>query len=248
MVGGGIAGMEAARVAALRGHKVTLYEKGDRLGGHFIPGSAPEFKQDRGLLRGYYSTQLTKLGVKIELKKEVTPKLVEEMKPEVVIIATGSTPIIPEVPGIEKDIVVTAIDLLLGQKKAGERVIVAGGGLVGCETAVYLAQQGKRVTIVEILDRILSGIFEANRQYLFKLLAENYVSVLTNASLGRVTDEGAIVVNKRRRYEAELKADTVVLALGLKPERGLIEALEGKVPELHVIGDSEEPRKIMDAV
>lgn len=248
VVGGGVAGMEAARVAALRGHKVTLYEKGDRLGGHLIPGSVPDFKRDLALLRDYYTTQLAKLGVKIEMRKEVNPKLVEERKPEVVIIATGSTPIIPEVPGIEREIVVTAIDLLLSRKQAGDRVVVAGGGLVGCETAVYLAQQGKRVTVVEVLDRILTGVFEANRQHLLKLLAENYVSVLTNARLGRVTDEGAIVVNKRRRYEAELKADTVVLALGLKPERELAQALEGKVPELHVIGDSEEPRKIMDAV
>lgn len=248
VVGGGIAGMEAARVAALRGHKVALYEKGDRLGGHLIPGSVPEFKRDVALLRDYYTTQLKKLGVKIELGKEVTPRLVEEMKPEVVIMATGSTAIVPDIPGIEKGIVVTAIDLLLGQKKAGERVIVAGGGLVGCETALYLAQQGKRVTIVEMLEEIIPDVFEANKQHLLKLLAENYVSVLTNARLGRVTDEGAIVVNKRRRYEAELKADTVVLALGLKPERGLIEALQGKVPELHVIGDCEEPRKIMDAV
>lgn len=248
VVGGGVAGMDAARVAALRGHKVTLCEKGDRLGGHLIPGSVPEFKRDLALLRDYYATQLAKLSVKIELGKEVTPKLVVEMKPEVVIMATGSTPIVPEIPGIEKDIVVTAIDVLLGRKMAGERVIVAGGGLVGCETAVYLAQQGKRVTVVEMLEEIIPDVFEANKQHLLKLLAENGVSVLTDASLGRVTDDGAIVVNKRRRYEAELKADTVVLSLGLKPERGLIEALEGKVPELHVIGDCEEPRKIMDAV
>jgi len=248
VVGGGVAGMEAARVAALRGHKVTLYEKGDRLGGHLIPGSVPEFKQDVGLLRDYYATQLAKLGVKVELGKEVTPKLVEEMKPEVLIVATGSTPIVPEIPGIEKEIVVTAIDLLLGKKKVGERVIVAGGGLVGCETAVYLAQQGKRVTVVEMLEEIIPDVFEANKQHLLKLLAENGVVVLINTRLGRVTDEGAIVVNKRRRYEADLKADTVVLALGLKPERGLAQALEGKVPQLHVIGDCEEPRKIMDAV
>jgi len=248
VAGGGIAGMEAARVAALRGHKVMLYEKGDRLGGHLIPGSVPEFKRDVALLRDYYIAQLAKLGVRVELGKEVTPGLVQEMKPEVVIIATGSTPIIPDIPGIEKDIVVTAIDVLLGYKEAGERVIVAGGGLVGCETALYLAQQGKRVVVVEMMDRILSGVFEANKQHLLKLLAENYVSVLTNASLGRVTDEGAIVVNKRRRYQAELKADTVVLALGLKPETQLVGALKGKVPELYVVGDCDEPRKIMDAV
>ena len=248
VVGGGIAGMEAARVAALRGHKVTLYEKRDRLGGHLIEGSVPPFKHDLELLREYYVTLLGKLGVKTVLGKAVTPKLVQQMKPDVVVVATGSTPIIPDIPGIEKDKVVGAIDLLLGRKKAGNRVVIVGGGLVGCETAVYLAQKGKRVTIVEMLEEIIPDVFEANKQNLFKLLAENGVSVLTNTSLARVTDKGAAVVNQFRRYEAELPADTVVIAMGLKPERGLVKALEGKVKELHVIGDCESPARIMDAV
>ena len=248
VVGGGPGGMEAARVARLRGHKVTLCEKGSSLGGHLIPGSVPKFKQDVKWLRDYYETQLSKLGVNIEFGKAITAELVEGMKPDVVIVATGSTPIVPQIPGIEKGKVVTAIDVLLGKKEVGETVVVAGGGLVGCETALYLAEKGKRVTIVEMLERILRDVFESNRQYLFKMLAENSVCVLTESSLGRVTDEGAVIINKRRRYEAELKADTVVLALGLKPEKDLFKALEGKVAEIHSIGDCQEPRRIMDAV
>lgn len=248
VVGGGIAGMEAAKVAALRGHHVTLYERRDKLGGHLIEGSAPDFKYDIGLLMNYYIKQLKKLGVKVELAKEVTSVLVQKLKPDVVIIATGSTPIIPDVPGIEKGKVVTAINILLGNKKAGDTVIVVGGGLVGCETAIHLAQKGKRVTIIEMLEDILPKVFEANKQCLFKMLAENGISVLTNTTLGRVTDEGAIVVNKHHRYEAELKADTVILALGLKPERDLVKALEGKTAELYSFGDCEEPGRIMDAV
>lgn len=248
IVGGGIAGMEAARVAALRGHKATLYEKRDRLGGHLIEGSVPPFKHDLELLREYYVILLEELGVKTVLGKEVTPKLVQEMKPDMVIIATGSTPIIPKIPGIEKDKVVSAIDLLLGRKKAGDRVVVAGGGLVGCETAIYLAQKGKRVTIVEMLEEIIPDVFEANKQNLFKMLAENDVSVLTNTNLVRVTDKGAAVINQFRRYEAELPADTIVIAMGLKPERGLVKALEGKVKELYAIGDCEGAGRIMDAV
>lgn len=248
VVGGGIAGMEAAMVAALRGHGVTLYEKRDRLGGHLIEGSVPAFKSDIKLLNDYYTTQLGKLGVKIELGKEVKPELVQKMKPDVAIIATGSTMIVPEIPGIEKGIVVSAIDLLLGRKKAGERVVIAGGGLIGCETAIYLAQQGKRVTIVEMLEEIIPDVFEANKQYLFKMLAENGVNVLTNTSLVRVKDDGAVVNNPSRRYEAKLTADTIVVAMGLKPERDLVKALEGKVGELYVVGDCEGPGKIMDAV
>ena len=248
VVGGGIAGMEAARVAALRGHRVTLYEKRDKLGGHLIEGSVPEFKRDVRLLNDYYVTRLRKLGVKIELEKAVTPELVHKMKPEVVIVATGSSSLVPDIPGIKKEKVVTAIDVLLGKKKAGERVVVAGGGLVGCETAVYLAQKGKRVTIVEALEEIMPDVFEANKQYLFKMLAENGVSVLTNTSLVRISDYGAVVENKYHRFEAELKADTIILALGLKPETDLLKALQGKVKELYSVGDCEGPGKIIDAV
>ena len=248
VAGGGVAGMEAARVAALRGHKVTLCEKGDSLGGHLIAASKPPFKQDLRWLNDYYQAQLRKLGIDVRLGKEVTAKVAEEIKPDVIIVATGSTPVIPKVPGIEKDRVITAIDLLLGKKQAGNTVVVVGGGLVGCETAVYLSQQGKRVTLVEMLDRIIPDVFEANRQYLFKMLAENGVSVLTDSSLGRVTDDGAIIVNRRRRYQADLKVDTVVLAVGLRPEVTLAKALEGTGTEVYTIGDCHEPRKILDAV
>jgi len=248
VIGGGIAGMEAARVAALRGHQVTLYEKRDRLGGHLIEGSVPEFKRDVRLLNDYYVTQLRKLGVKTELRQAVTLELVNKMKPEVVIVATGSSSLVPDIPGIGKEQVVTAIDVLLGRKKAGERVVVAGGGLVGCETAVYLAQKGKRVTIVEALEEIISDVFEANKQYLLKMLAENGVSVLTNTNLVRISEYGAVVENKYHRFEAELKADTIILALGLKPETDLLKALQGKVKELYSVGDCEGPGKIIDAV
>lgn len=240
--------MEAARIAAMRGHRVTLYEKRDRLGGHLIEGAVPAFKSDIRLLNDYYVTQMGKLGVKIELGKEITPELVQKMKPEVVIIATGSSMSTPEIPGIEKDKVISAIDLLLGRKKAGGRVIVAGGGLIGCETAIYLAQKGKTVTIVEMLEEIIPDVFEANRQYLFKMLAENGVNVLTNTNMVRVMDDGAVVINQFRRYEAKLLADTIVIATGLKPERDLMKALESEVRELHAIGDCEGPGKIMDAV
>ena len=248
VVGGGIAGMEVARVATLQGHDVTLYEKNDRLGGHLNAGSVPKFKYDVALLMEYYINQLKKLDVKVELGKKITKSMVKEMNPEVVIIATGSNTIVPKIPGIEKDIVITAIDLFLGKKKAGERVIVAGGGLIGCETALYLAQQGKRVTIVEMMEDIIPDVFEANKEHLLKLIAENCVSVLKDTSLCRVTDEGAILVNKRRRYEAMLKADTVVLAVGLKPDNELYKALKGEVPELHAVGDCKKSLKIMDAV
>lgn len=200
------------------------------------------------LLNDYYVTQLKKLGVKVELKQAVTPELINKIKPEAVIIATGSSPLVPDIPGITNEKVVTAIDVLLGRKKAGERVVVAGGGLVGCETAVYLAQNGRKVTVVEALEEIIPDVFEANKQYLFKMLAENGVSVLTNTSLVRISEHGAIVENRYQRFEAELKADTIILALGLKPEANILKALQGKVKELYSVGDCERPAKIIDAI
>jgi 2-enoate reductase len=246
VVGGGPAGMEAARVAALRGHEVSLWEKRDQLGGNLVAASVPEFKQDvRSLIR-YLSTQIKRLGVRIELGKEVTPELIGEMKPEVLVIATGATSVLPEIPGIKKGLVVTAVDLLLGKKEVGERVVVAGGSSMGCEVGLYLAQKGKKVTIVEMMGDLASDLFADNRTNLLQLLVEHQVSLLTETRLIEVLDTGVVVdggMSKR-----ELKADTVVLALGLKSEVGLLRALGGKGPEPIVIGDCVQPGKIIDAI
>ncbi len=245
VVGGGPGGMEAARVAALRGHKVTLWEKGEHLGGNLIPGSVPSFKQDYRRLVNYLSTQVEKLGVTIELEKEATPELIQEMKPEVVFIATGGTPIIPDIPGVENRQVTTAIDLLLGKTEAGESVVVVGGGLVGCETALYLAQDGKKVTVVEILDSVARDMFSANRTHLLKLLADVGVEVLTNTKVLEIRDEGLTLAGNNR---SEVEADTIVLAVGLEPRRELLETLPDKVAEVYTIGDCVQPRRVMSAI
>ncbi|HQP00583.1 MAG TPA: FAD-dependent oxidoreductase, partial [Caldisericia bacterium] len=197
-IGGGVAGLEAARVAAIRGHKVTLYEKSNNLGGHLIEVSIPKFKEDYKRLLDWYKIQLKKLNVDIKLNTEVTFDLIKKEKPDVTIIATGSKPIIPVIPGIEKDKVATATDVLLGNKEVGEKVVVVGGGLVGCETALWLAQQGKKVTIVEMLsDLMIAGlpVPHANRIMLIDLLKFNKVEVITNHSLMEVTDEGVNLID-----------------------------------------------------
>lgn len=143
VVGGGVAGMEAARIARLRGHEVTLFEKNSELGGHLIESSVPDFKKDERRLLEWYERQLTKLDVEIDLNEKVTSELIDEEGPDVVIVATGSNPIIPEVPGVEKDMVITAIDLLLDAERAGGEMVVIGGGLVGCETTLWLTELAK---------------------------------------------------------------------------------------------------------
>ncbi|MCD6600283.1 MAG: FAD-dependent oxidoreductase [Dehalococcoidia bacterium] len=250
VVGGGVAGMEAARVAALVEHKVTLYEKGKSLGGHLIEASVPDFKQDLRRLNDWYKNQLQKLGIEIKLETKVTPELVERENPDEVFVATGSNFIKPDILGIERSNVVTAIDLLLGKGKMGDSVLVVGGGLIGCETALWLAKQGTMVTIVEILPELMIAglpVPHENRMMLLELLAANNVNILTNTGIQEVIAEGAITSSEIFN-ERTIKADTVVLALGLKPDDELYESLRRKVAHLHVLGDCREPRNIMGAI
>ena len=247
IIGGGPGGMEAARVAALRGHDVTLYEKEDRLGGQLIPASVPQFKRPIKDQVEYLENQIKKLGVKIELGKEATPGLVKELKPEVVILATGASPLIPEVPGAKGEKVATASDILLGKREAGEKVVIVGGGEVGSELAWFLAEKGKKVTIVEMLYGVAMDMNLFSRFYLLDKLAELGVEVLTNITAEEITDEGVVAVDmsKNRRV---IEADTVILAVGFRSNNELEEKLKGEVPELYNIGDCVKPGKILGAI
>jgi len=247
VIGGGPAGMEAARVAALRGHEVTLWEKGYELGGNLIPGAVPGFKHDYRRLINYLTTQIRKLGVTTKLGLEATPELIQAMKPDVVFIATGATPIVLDIPGIEKEKVTSSVDVLLGKKEAGESVVIIGGGMVGCETALYLAQQAKKVTIIEILDKVMSDMLWINAMDLRELLDGVNVKVETSCNVEEITDKGLVMTDQQGNKRA-LEADTIIIAIGLEPNRELVEPLQGKVPELHVIGDCVESRRVINAI
>lgn len=247
IAGGGVGGMEAASIATMRGHDVTIYEKSDRLGGHLIEASAPEFKKDISHLLDYYKTRVKKLKIKIKLNAAVTPELVEKEKPDAVIIATGSTPIIPDIPGADKPRVVSCIDGFLGKKQIGQNVVVIGGGLEGCEMAVWLAQKGKKVTIVEMLPHLVSNIHRANLVMLMDMLEDGKVRILTETKAEKITDT-SVVCSGGAGKSVELPADSVIMAVGLKPERKLFSALVGKYQDVYEIGDCKEPRKIGDAI
>ena len=247
IVGGGVAGLECARVAKLRNHNVTVFEKSEKLGGHLIEASVPDFKADIGRLLDWYEREMRDLEIQVELGTAVNAKLVDSLTPEVVVIATGSVPLTPDIPGIEKPFVVTCCDLLLGKKKAGNQVMVIGGGLEGSETALWLASQGKNVTIVEMLSDIATGTSNANRHMLLKLLADNDVRVVTEAKLHEVKD-GKIVVLTSDMEAKEFQCDTVALSIGMKSNRDLYDSLVGQVGELYAIGDCNQPRKIHDAI
>jgi 2-enoate reductase len=199
VIGGGPGGMEASRVAALRGHQVTLWEKNAQLGGNLVPGSVPNFKSDTKDLIRYLSSQLKKLGVQIELNKEASPELVKEANPDEVIIATGATPLIPDIRGNDKKQMITAIDVLLGKKETGKRVVIIGGGIVGCETALWLARQGKKVSIVELQDDVMMDIFPDNKKQILKMLAEAGATMMKGVKILEVNAKAVIIESQERK-------------------------------------------------
>ena len=247
IIGGGPGGLEAARVAALRGHNVTLYEKDKKLGGQLLPASVPQFKQPIKDQVEYLKNQIQKLGVKIELERDATPGLVKELKPDVVILATGASPLIPDIPGVEIDKVTTASDILLGKKEAGEKVVIIGGGEVGSELAWFLAEKGKKVTIVEMLYGVAMDMNLFSRFYLLDKLAELGVEVLTTMTAEEITDKSVATVDMSGNKQV-VAADTVILTVGFRSNSELEEKLKGEVPELYTAGDCVKPGKILGAI
>jgi len=255
VVGGGPAGMEAARVAALRGHRVTLLEKKDHLGGNLISASAVSFKRTIGDILYYLTAQLRKLPVEVELAKEATPETIIGLKPEAVILATGAEPTLPDVAGITRGSVANAIDVLSGTREVGHNVVVVGGTMVGCETAAFLADKGKHVTLVTDTSSDfgpgegLAADMEASlrRWFLFELWPKIDVDVIARSAFEEVTDRGLVVRNNDGDTML-VEGDSIVFALDLTPSRGLEAALKDRVPELHAIGDCVKPRQIVNAV
>jgi 2,4-dienoyl-CoA reductase-like NADH-dependent reductase (Old Yellow Enzyme family)/thioredoxin reductase len=249
IIGGGPAGMEAAQVAALRGHKVTLYEKENELGGQLRPASKAPFKTPVGDLLNYLSIQLGKSGVKVKTGEEVTTHLFDVMKPEVVVVATGATPLIPSVTGIENEKIITAIDLHLGKKKVGNEVIVVGAAIVGCEAALCLAQEGKKVTIFKIRPgtEVAPDLNPISRKVILEELRKKGVTFIFDHTIKEFTAEGLVVTDKEGKQKS-LKANTVVLALGAKSENKLVDELKDKIGQLYVIGDCVSPRGIREAM
>ena len=249
VVGGGVAGMEAARVSALRGHTVTLCEGSHRLGGSLNPAGAHDFKADLRDLNGWYQRQLSKLGVTVELNTRLDAAAILARKPDAVVLAQGAVPVIPRVPGVDSPKVVDCVTALTGNPHVGEKVVVIGGGLVGCETAVGYAQAGKTVTVVEALPDILSAgipVPESNEQMLRDLLAEGKVAIKTACHLSAVTDAG--VTLSTPDGEETLEADTVVLAVGFTPRDSLAGDLLGSGLEVYPVGDGVKVGSVMTAV
>jgi 2-enoate reductase len=248
VIGGGVSGMETARLAAARGHRVTLMEKESDLGGHVIEASAPEFKQDLRPLLKWLKTQLNKEGVKVWLNYEATPEIVKKEKPDVLIIAVGSDYTVPTELAKEADHFVFPIEVLLGHQKLGSHIVVAGGGFVGCETALYLAEAMKKeVTIVEMLDDILLDLeVPMNMMALRMRLQTAGVEIKTGLTL-RSYSRNKVVCTDKAGKDQQIAGDSVILALGLQPRQGVAAKFEGLASQVFKVGDCVQSKDIYHA-
>ena len=247
VVGGGPAGLEAARVAALRGHQVLLFDKESRLGGQLNIAALPPHKSDIVPWVNYLAREVQKAAVKVRLDTEATPELIEEGNPDAVIIAVGGIPIIPEIAGAGGPNVATAQDVLRGKVEVGQNVVIIGGGMVGCETGHYLAEKGKKVTIIEVLKRMAADMAPMARRRLMDGLRGKQVAMLTGATCEEITD-GSVIVTTSEEQKGTLQADTIILAVGYQANDDLFKALQRRVPEVYCIGDSSLPQRIREAV
>ena len=246
VVGGGPAGMKAAQIAALRGHHVTIFEKAGKLGGQLNLASVPPGREELGTIVGYLSNQLDKLGVEVRLGEEANASLLLGRELDAVVLATGASPIVPELPGVDLPNVIQAWDVLAGEVLRGEDVVVIGGGGVGCYTAHHLAALGKRVTVLEMLEKIAEDVGVSNRWILRDNLRKLGVNIFTSVKVERISGEA--VAATKNGEELTFKADSVVLAVGSKPNKRLSEELRDKVHELYEIGDCVNPRKALQAI
>lgn len=276
IIGGGPAGMEAARVAASRGHGVTLWEKRDRLGGQLLKAGAVPDRADLLNLVDFLKESLSVLGVEVELNKEASAELIRSFAPDFVVFASGATPAIPPIPGIKSGHVVEAGEVLTGQAELGRRVVIIGGGAVGCEMGVYIAHQGtinsdtirflllneaetvetikkiathgtKEVVILEMDKTAGKGLGISTRWIILQELKRMGVKILTSTTAKSIVPEG-VLVDRPNGQQEMIPADSVVVAIGSRSERALYEELKHEFPAVCLVGDANQVRTALEAI
>lgn len=249
VIGGGVGGMEAARVCALRGHDVELYEKTGELGGVFIAAASMDFKDDDKKLIRWYRRQMEKTGVKVHLNIPVTADMIREIGPDEIFVATGSSARKLKVEGADSDKVITAVEALRRWKPIGQKIVVIGGGLTGIEIAYSLTKdQGKQVEVIEMLPEILTvkGLNAANKSMLLNLIKMYEIPVHTSANVNKITSEGVEYTLDGKVYTA--LADTVIASIGYISDNSLYnEIVDSGVPT-HLIGDAHQVSNLMGAI
>ena len=248
VAGGGVAGMEAARVCALRGYDVTLFEASDHLGGHLLEAGAHSFKTEITKLARWYERELSALNIQVELNHALCIEAIRKENPDAIVLATGSVAATPAIEGLEKAVV--SLDAINHPEMIGKNVVVVGGGLVGCEIALDEAKHGKNVTVVEALDDIMSAGGAAAPRPNYQMICDLFdfygVKVMKSTKLAAVTDEGAVVENADGK--TTLKADTVISALGFKPSVNEEESYKELGIPTYSVGDSKGAATILNAI
>lgn len=268
VIGGGIGGMETARVAALRGHSVDLYESTGELGGVFVAAASPDFKDDDKRLLAWYKKQMKDLNINVHMNSEVTKDCIDKNSYDEVFVATGAKERKLDIPGLKGDNVTYAIETFKNPEIKGDNIIVIGGGLTGCEIAYELSRKGKKVTIIEMCDTILNafGLSAANYNMMMELLEHYKVNVIKNASLIKYENGNAEVKVKIKNYPnivnraklmfavgaegfdtvVNIPADHIVVSVGYNSDNILYENIKGE--HVHLIGDAKKPANVMEAI
>jgi len=246
IIGGGPAGMQAGLTASTRGHEVVLYEKDEQLGGNLRLAAGLGIKADMRRYLAWLIRQTEKAPrLTIKLGTEATPENIKAEYADALVVAVGATPVIPKVPGVDKGNVVWVGDVAMGNAVVGKNVLIAGGGSTGGETALQLAKDGRRVTVIDILDYLtLAADWPRG---LSDLLEEHRVRFLSEVKLEGITGRGALVIDKTwNRFE--IPVDTVILSLGLEPRTETVSLFKGLAPDVYTIGDCLKPQTIKEAV
>jgi 2-enoate reductase len=246
VIGGGMAGMICAKLAEDKGHNVTLIEKTSKLGGHLLEGAVIDHKKEVDAYYEHLVREIRNSKVKVEYNTQATKELVHKLKPDAVVIATGSVPVVPDVPGIDKPNVRIATTLLKNRQETGQNVIIVGGGLVGCETGLYLAQKGKNVTIIDMLPEVAQDVIFMSKFSLLQALSDKGIKTQGGLKLKEVTDKGILVEDVNGNIK-ELNCDTVVISTGLRSDDTLYNELLDEVDEIYKIGDCVKARLFIDA-
>jgi 2,4-dienoyl-CoA reductase (NADPH2) len=266
--------MEAARVLKLRGHEVILFEKENYLGGELFMAGRPPGREELMRAVNYLINQMVKLKVDVRMNTEATVETILDENPDAVVMATGSSPIIPPIPGIDGKNVVLAEDVLLDKVDVGDEIVIIGGGATGTETALYLARlntlpaesamylvqhevipfedafekwrYGKKITVLDMLPKFGSNIGQTTRWTILQDLAYRGVKLIPNATVEEITEsEVKYSVGDERK---SIPCDTVVVAVGVKPNNALYEELKDKIKDVRLIGDAKSPRKGIEAL
>jgi NADPH-dependent 2,4-dienoyl-CoA reductase/sulfur reductase-like enzyme len=247
VIGGGPGGMKAAEIASRRGHDVSLYEGKERLGGRFLLAAIPPRKQILNELVGYLQREIEKLPVRVVLGKLFDPALLREERPDVIVLATGAKPSFPEIDGIKESQAISVDDALAGSVDIGKRVLIVGGGGIGAEAADLFSEEGKEVTLAEMMEGIALDLVGHLQYFLNARLKAKGVRILVSAKAVRF-EKGALWVETpqgNRRLEG---FDSIVIAMGSVSNDELAESLKKRVSEFYVIGDASKPREVMEAL